>query len=295
MSKETKSRAILISEISIVANLLLTIVKMVAGVWGHSQALIADAIHSASDVLSTVIVIVALIVSAREADSDHEYGHQKFESIAALILAVFLVQVGIKIGYEAVASIISGSYINLEIPSILAAYAALLSIIVKEVMYQITIAVAKKESSNALKADAWHHRSDALSSIGSLVGVLFAANGMPVMDRIASVIICIFILKTALEIATDAIKALTDSACDKELERQIREEITKDEDVVGIDMLRTRIFGNGIYMDVEIQLDSRVSFVEAHRISERVHDNVEIKFPKVWHCMVHANPVDRVD
>lgn len=292
MGKSLKSKAIIVSEISIAANLLLTIVKLLAGYKGHSQALIADAIHSASDVLSTLIVIVSLVISSRKADANHEYGHQKFESVAALVLAIMLGQLGIKIGFDAVRSIADGSYMNVELPSMVAAYAAVLSIIVKELMYQITIAVAKKESSNALKADAWHHRSDALSSIGSLVGVLFAINGLPVMDRVASVIICVFILKTAFDIAIDAIKELTDSACDERLASQIREDILNDEDVLGIDVMRTRIFGNGIYMDVEIQLDSEVSFVEAHRISERVHDRVEERFPKVWHCMVHANPVD---
>lgn len=290
MSNPLKSRAIAVSAASIAINILLTVTKLLAGMFGHSQALIADAIHSASDVLSTVIVMVALVIARKAPDPTHEYGHQRFESLASLLLALLLGYAGVKIGVTGFTSIVSKEYLTVRAPSFIAAVAALVSIILKEAMYRVTMSVAKAEHSNSLKADAWHHRSDALSSIGSLAGVLFARFGLPIMDPIASLIICVMILKTAVEIAVDSVKALTDSACTPAIEKQLRDTASSVDGVERIDNLKTRIFGAGFYTDIEIAVDGHMTLQQAHAIAEQVHDRIEQTFPNVWHCMVHVNP-----
>lgn len=285
-----KSEAMKVSLISVAVNLILSGFKLIAGIFGHSRALVADAAHSASDVLTTVVVMAALFISGKGPDEDHPYGHQKYESLASLFLGVLLGYVGIKIGADAIKSLVTESYKTAAKPGMLAAVAAAVSILVKEMMYHITMHVAKKERSNALKADAWHHRSDALSSIGSLVGVLFAGFGFPVMDAVASLVICIFILKTTVDIVWDAVKVLTDSSCDKKTEEAIRTTVREVPDVRRIDMLKTRRFGSGYYMDVEISVDGGKLLSEAHEVAEHVHDMVEQTYPEVLHCMVHVNP-----
>ena len=286
-----KSPAIRVSIISVLVNLLLAAFKLAVGLIGNSAALVADAVHSASDVLTTLIVIVSLFISSRAPDADHEYGHQKYESLAALLLGLLLAQIGIEIGVTGIKALVSGSYKTAAAPTMLAVAAAAASIAVKEIMFHLTMAVAKRERSNALKADAWHHRSDALSSIGSLAGVLFAMNGMPVMDPVASLVICVFILKTAVDIIIDSAKALTDSSCDKKTEQQLLETVLAAPEVLSVDMLKTRVFGSGIYVDVEIGVSRSHSFEGAHGIAEAVHDKIEETFPTVWHCMVHVNPI----
>ena len=285
-----KSPAVRVSLWTIAVNLLLALLKLIAGFVGHSQALLADAVHSASDVLTTVIVIASLFISGKAPDSDHEYGHQKFESLAALFLGILLGEVGMKIGFGGADSLMSGSYRTAAAPTLFAAAAALGSVAIKEVMYHATMTVAKRERSNALRSDAWHNRSDALSSVGSFAGILFAMNGFPIMDPIASLIICVFILKAAADIILDSAKALTDSACDKKTENAISDAVLAFPEVLNIDVLRTRIFGSGLYVDMEISIDRSTSFEDAHRVAEAVHDHIEESFPNVWHCMVHVNP-----
>lgn len=287
-----KSNSIRISIISIIVNAVLSALKLFAGFFGHSQALIADAVHSLSDVLTTVVVIVSLLVSGRKPDDNHEYGHQKYEGIATLLLALALGYVGIKIGISGASAIITGSYKDFTLPTLLPAIAALVSIVVKEAMYQVTMKVARKEKSSALKADAEHHRSDALSSVGSLAGVLFALFGFPVMDSVASIIICIFILKTAIEILLEALKGLTDSSADENTEEAIERDAMSIEGVERIDMLKTRVFGSGYYVDIEIAVDGDLKLQESHEIAEKVHDKIENKYPDVLHCMVHVNPYE---
>lgn len=290
MNTVDSSRSIRISIISIIVNVVLSALKFVVGIVGFSQALVADAVHSLSDVLSTVIVIAALFISGKPADKDHEYGHQRYESLASLLLAILLAYVGVRIGYNGVKLIISGEYRSIPAPTTLTAIAALVSIAAKEIMYRRTMAIAVRERSNALKADAFHHRSDALSSVGSLAGVLFARLGLPVMDSVAGIIICIFILKTAAEIFLDAVKALTDSAGDPDLEKEIRDKIEAVDGVERVDELKTRIFGSGYYADVEIAVDGSKTLKEAHRIAETVHGIIEADFTDIWHCTVHVNP-----
>ena len=290
MNENYEKQAMKVSMVSIVGNFILTALKLLAGIVAHSGAMISDAIHSASDVFSTFVVIVGIRISGKESDKDHPYGHERLECVAAIVLATILAATGLGIGYSAAVKIVGGNYANLEIPGILALLAAVLSIAVKEAMYQYTRVYAKKYDSSALMADAWHHRSDALSSVGALIGIAGARMGFPVLDPIASFVICIFIEKAAYDIFMDAVNKMVDRACDEETEDELRKCAMGQSGVLGIDLLHTRVFGNKIYVDIEISADAEQSLREAHGIAERVHDSIEKEFPKVKHIMVHVNP-----
>lgn len=279
-----------VSFITIVGNVLLSIIKLLAGIIAHSNAMISDAIHSASDVFSTIIVIIGIKLSARKPDKEHPYGHERMECVAAIVLSIVLFITGLGIGSTAVKNITSGSYNTLQIPGILALAAAILSIVCKEGMYWYTRYNARKIDSSALMADAWHHRSDAFSSIGALVGIAGARLGFPVMDSVASLVIFVFIIKAAYDIFKDAIDKMVDHSCDDKTEREIRDCVMGNKDVLGIDLLQTRIFGNKIYVDVEIRANASYTLKEAHEIAESVHNDIEKNFPKVKHIMVHVNP-----
>ena len=177
-------------------------------------------------------------------------------------------------------------------PGVLALVAAVVSIAVKEGMYWYTRSYAKKINSSALMADAWHHRSDALSSVGALVGIAGARLGYPVCDAVASLCICFFIEKAAYDIFKDAIDKMVDKACDEKLEDSLRNCALEQEGVLGVDLLRTRVFGNRVYVDIEISADGDASLRDAHKIAEHVHDAIEQSFSSVKHIMVHVNPVD---
>lgn len=279
-----------VSFITIVGNVLLSIIKLLAGIIAHSNAMISDAIHSASDVFSTIIVIIGIKLSARKPDKEHPYGHERMECVAAIVLSIVLFITGLGIGSTAVKNITSGSYNTLQIPGILALAAAILSIVCKEGMYWYTSYNARKIDSSALMADAWHHRSDAFSSIGALVGIAGARLGFPVMDSVASLVIFVFIIKAAYDIFKDAIDKMVDHSCDDRTEKEIRDCVMGNKDVLGIDLLQTRIFGNKIYVDVEICANASYTLKEAHEIAESVHNDIEKNFPKVKHIMVHVNP-----
>lgn len=279
-----------VSFTTIVGNVILSLLKFIAGIIAHSSAMISDAVHSASDVFSTIVVIIGIKLASKEPDKEHPYGHERMECVAAIVLSVVLFITGLGIGAGALKNIVNGNYSSLQVPGILALIAAIVSILVKEGMYWYTRYYARKIDSSALMADAWHHRSDAFSSIGALIGIGGARLGYPVMDSIASLVIFVFIIKAAYDIFKDAIDKMVDHSCDEETERQIYECVMKNENVMGIDLLQTRIFGNKIYVDIEIQADASYTLKEAHDIAEEVHEDIEHNFPKVKHIMVHVNP-----
>ena len=282
-----------VSFITIIGNVILSVVKFLAGIIAHSNAMISDSVHSASDVFSTIVVIIGIKLASKEADKEHPYGHERLECVAAIVLAMVLFITGLGIGAEALKNIAQGNYSDLQVPGILALIAAIVSIVSKEGMYWYTRYYAKKIDSSALMADAWHHRSDAFSSIGALIGIGGARVGFPVMDSIASLVIFVFIVKAAYDIFKDAMDKMLDHSCDEETEKQIYDCVIKNEHVRGIDLLQTRIFGNKIYVDVEIQLYASYTLEEAHNIAETVHNAIEDNFPKVKHIMVHVNPVNK--
>jgi cation diffusion facilitator family transporter len=282
--------AIKVSFVSILVNVVLSVLKLLAGILASSGAMISDAVHSASDVFSTFIVIAGVRMAEKKADQEHPYGHERMECIASVLLAMMLALVGLGIGFSGIKKIIGGDYEALVVPGRLALAAAVVSIVVKEWMFWYTRRVARKVNSGALMADAWHHRSDALSSVGSFVGILFARLGFPVMDPIASVVIAIFILKAALDIFKDGFDKMVDHSCDMETEQQIRSVTMEIPGVLGIDDLKTRLFGAKIYVDMEILADGELKLREAHDIAEQVHATIEKNFPDCKHCMVHVNP-----
>lgn len=284
--------AVKVSAVSIAGNILLSVFKLLAGIIAHSGAMVSDAVHSASDVFSSIIVIIGVKLSARESDDDHPYGHERLECVAAIVLAVVLLITGLFIGAGAVGNITSGSYSELAVPGVLALAAAIISIVVKEAMFHYTKYYAVKLDSGAVMADAWHHRSDALSSVGALIGIAGSRMGMPVLDSIASLVICLFIVKAAYDIFKDAVEKMVDHSCDKDTEQAIKECVLAQNGVMGVDKLTTRVFGNKIYADIEISADGSRTLRESHDVAEGVHTAIEQEFPKVKHIMVHVNPAD---
>lgn len=292
MSKTNEQIALRVSVETILGNVILTVFKLFAGFVAHSGAMLSDAVHSLSDVLSTFIVIIGVKLAGKKSDKDHPYGHERMECVAAIVLAIILFITGLVIGWNGVQKIITGNYDELTVPGSIALAAAIVSIIVKEAMYWYTRAAAKKIDSGALMADAWHHRSDALSSIGSFVGILGARLGFPVLDPVACVVICIFILKAAFDIFMDSINKMTDKACDDDFVDEIRAVILSHEAVLQIDTIQTRLFGNKIYVDIEISSNGNSTLHEAHDAAQQIHDDIESQFPKIKHCMIHINPID---
>lgn len=282
--------AMWVSKTSILVNTLLSLAKLAAGILASSEAMVSDAVHSASDVFSTFVVIIGIKMAGKKADKEHPYGHERMECVAAILLSAVLALTGAGIGFSGLRKIAGGSFENLAVPGILAMGAAVLSIVVKEWMFWYTRANAKKINSGALMADAWHHRSDSLSSIGALAGIIGARLGFPVMDPLASVIICLFIFQAAYEIFKDAVDKMVDKACDEETVEKICALAKRQRGVMRVDSLQTREFGNKIYVDLEIAADGHLSLNESHEIAEDVHDEIEKAFPQIKHIMIHVNP-----
>ena len=284
--------AVRVSYFSIIGNAILVIFKLFAGIVGKSAAMVSDAVHSASDVLSSIIVIVGVRLSGRAADEDHPYGHERMECVAAIILAVILAATGAGIGLNALESIISRDAGGAVVPGLLALIAAVVSIVTKEGMYRYTVFFARKLDSASLMASAWDHRSDAFSSIGALVGIAGARMGYPILEHIASIVICLFILKAALDIFREALDKMVDHSAGDELEQAIKKCAEEQPNVLGVDLIRTREFGSRVYVDIEISADGSLTLTESHDIAQHVHDAIEHNFEKVKHIMVHVNPVD---
>lgn len=288
--EEFRKTATRVSVTGMVTNILLTVMKLLAGLLAHSGAMISDAVHSASDIFSGLIVLIGVKISSRAPDEGHPYGHERFECVAALLLSGVLAVVGGTIGLNAIRDIISGKAQTMEAPGLLALAAAIVSIAVKEGLFWYTRGYAKRFRSTALHAEAWHQRSDALSSIGALIGIAGARMGVPVMEPIASVIIAVFILKVAVEIFRDAVNQMVDHSCSEDTEKAFRETALAQPGVLGVELLRTRMFGNRIYVDLEIAADPSLTLAAAHEIAETVHDAIERNYPDVKHIMVHVNP-----
>ena len=298
MAKETKKvfneNAIIkqISLVGIIGNIILCAFKMFAGIVGKSGAMVSDAVHSLSDVFATFIAFLGVKMSKRGADKAHPYGHERMECIASMILGLILLVTGVGIGKVGLQNILSGNHETLSVPGTIALAAAIVSIVVKEAMYWYTRHYARILNSAAFMADAWHHRSDAFSSVGSLIGIGGAMLGFPVLDAVASVVICLFILKVASDILLDAVKKMLDTSCGDAFETELEKYILEQKDVVRVDLLHTRMFGNKVYIDLEISVDGNKTFREAHAVAESVHANVEKKFPNTKHIMIHVNPTE---
>ena len=287
-----KKIAMRISVVTIIVNVVLALFKLIAGVVASSYALISDSVHSASDDFSTVVVIIGINIASKTSDEKHQFGHDRFECVAAILLAFALGVTGGLIGFAGVKSMVTGAYKTSEASFTgLALIAAISSIVVKEAMYWYTRSGAKKTGSGALMADAWHHRSDALSSIGSVIALVGIRYGLPILDPIASVIICVFVVRAAVMIFCDAIAKMTDEALAEDQIDNIEKIVESVRGVERSDSLKTRKFGDKSYVEVEIAVDYHLTLLEAHDIAETVHDAIENGATNVIHCVVHVNPL----
>ena len=277
------------NRVGIWLNIALSVFKLLAGLLAHSAAMVSDAVHSASDVFSGLIVMLGLRAASKDADREHPYGHERFECVAALILSLVLAVTAVLIGLSAFRRLSEPAQV--QTPGLLALIAALVSIAVKEGLFQYTLRVAKRVNSPALRAGAWHHRSDALSSVGALAGIGGAMLGFPAADAAASLVICVFIGKAALDIFLEAIRGMVDRSAGSETEEAILQSVLAVPGVRGVDLLHTRSFGSRVYVEIEIRADGELRLFEAHAIAENVHERVETAFPQVKHIMVHVNPV----
>ncbi|WP_455684756.1 cation diffusion facilitator family transporter [Thomasclavelia sp.] len=277
-----------VSTITLIGNVILSVFKILIGFICGSNAIVSDGIHSASDVLSTVVVMIGVRLSSKESDKEHPYGHERFECVAAIILSVMLFLTASIIGYTAIKNLfVTNNKIHF---GMLAIIIAIISIISKEAMYWYTKINADRINSNALLADAWHHRSDAFSSVGSLIGVVGFYYGYYILDCIAGIVICLCIYKVTFDIFNDAINKMIDHACSEDFENELISLIKKQDGVLGIDDFKTRMFGNKIYVDIEIKVAGDDSLQHAHLIAHKTHDVIENIYPIVKHCNIHVNP-----
>ena len=279
-----------VSSVSIAVNLALTAFKLLAGIIARSSAMVADAIHSASDILGSFAVLIGGIISSRAPDTEHRYGHEKLECVVSIGMGGLLLIVGAAIGWSGITKLMESS--EIAVPGALALIAAAVSVAAKEALYWYTAINAKRISSVSLKAEAWHHRSDALSSVGSFIAILGARLGLPILDPLCSVIICLLIFKVAFDIFRESVDRLVDRSCDPDTVDEMRRTAASTEGVVRLDDIKTRLFGARSYVDIEISADGEISLREAHMIAENVHDRLEAEFPEIKHCTVHVNPAE---
>jgi len=270
-------------------NMILAVIKFTAGILAHSTVMISDALNNITDSVTTIIVFIGIRMGSKEADDDHPYGHERLESIASIIVGALILFTGVAIFYHAIQALITGTY-EQNSPNVALLVIATASVIVKELMYRYTKIIATKIDSEAMLADALNHRADAFASLASIVGIAGVRMGFAFADPLLSLVICLFIFKVAMDTFKEAISKLVDTACDEETVELIKGVILDVEGVLNIDEMMTRMFGSRVYVDVEISVDENLSLKIAHDISEDVHDQVEAKFPKVKHCMVHINP-----
>lgn len=286
---ENKQIAMKVSWWSMIVNILLSIVKVVVGLFAMSSALISDGVHSLSDVFSTVAVMVGINVSSKKSDKEHRYGHERLECVVGMYLSAFLAVIGAGIGYDGILKIVNHTQIST--PGSIALYIAILSVVTKEIMFRVTMNAGKKTGSTALMADAWHHRSDALSSIGSFIGILGARLGYPILDPIACIVICVLIFKAAFDIGKDSVDKVVDKSCDEQTIKEMKEVILNIDGVYSIKDIKTRLFASKKYVDIIIYVNGEISVAEGHHIAMNVHKAIETEFEGVKHCMVHVDPI----
>lgn len=293
MQQDQSNQSIALSTVKkgIALNVFLAASKFTAGILGSSAALVSDAVDSASDIFSNLIVMAGIKISHKESDMEHQYGHERLECVASIIMSALLALAGAGIGFAGIQKIMHFSADGeLAAPDGITLAVAALAIISKEGMYRYTRSAAQKINSGALLADALHHRNDALTSAGSLIGISGAMLGFPVFDPLAAIAICLMIIKGAYDVFTDAVGRMVDRSCDEETVKKMQELIAAQKGVDHVDKLQTRIFGSRVYADVEISADDSLTLVEAHAIAENIHEQIEKQFPEVKHCMVHINP-----
>lgn len=279
-----------------VVNIILTVFKIFAGVLGRSTAMIADGIHSLSDLLSDIVVIVFVKISAKGRDKNHDYGHGKFETFATLIISLMLIVVAANLmsgGINKIRLILDGGEVSS--PGMIALWAAVASIVLKEILYRYTIIQGRALNSPMMIANAWHHRSDAFSSVGSLLGIagaIFLGDKFVILDPITGCVISIFILVMAVKMSVPAIKELLDVSLPDDVEEKIEATAKSVKGVVDLHELKTRREGPGIIMEGHLVLDSEISLKEAHDISKKVEESLRKEFGPETQISLHLEPED---
>lgn len=277
-----------------VVNIALTVAKIVAGVVGRSAAMIADGIHSLSDLLSDIVVLVFTHISSKGKDRDHSFGHGKFETLATLIVSIILVVVGAKLmsgGIKSIISVVNGEVIPK--PGYIALAAAVISIVAKEILYQATVKVGKEVNSPVVVANAWHHRSDALSSIGALIGIggaIILGDKWTVLDPIASCCISIAIIVIAVKMALPSLSELLETSLPEDIEAEIVRTASEISGVRDIHELKTRRNGISFIIDAHITVDPSISIVEAHDIATNVEEALQLKYGNETQISIHMEP-----
>ena len=278
-----------------VVNFVLLVLKFLAGIIGHSSAMVADAVHSLSDFITDVVVIVFVRIAGKPQDESHDYGHGKYETLATAIIGVVLLFVGVGILVNSLKSIIAVfSGVEIEAPSILAFVAAAVSIISKEILYQYTVYKGKKFNSKAVIANAWHHRSDAFSSIGTLIGIggaIFLGEKWRVLDPVAAYVVSLFIIKVSVELVKPCLDELLERSLPKEMEDRILEIILSNLEVSSPHHLRTRYIGNNIAIEVHIRMDGSMALKDAHEITKMIEASLKEEFGPETHVGIHMEPV----
>ncbi|HBI6883198.1 TPA: cation transporter [Clostridium perfringens] len=275
--------------ISILWNIVLAIIKILAGIIGKSNAMISDGAHSASDIISSVGVLIGNKIASIPKDKGHNYGHEKAETLVSFLLAILLVILSIKIGYNGVYSLF---HLNeVQIPTTFPLVVSVISILIKEYQYRITIKVAKKTNSPALRADAWHHRSDALSSVAAFIGIGGAILGFKSLDSIASIVVALFIAKVGIEILIGSANELMDISIDEEKEKEIKTIVDEVEGIKSLREIRTRKYGAMAYVDLVIRVDKDISVFEGHRIASDLENLILKKMKFIKGVTVHVEPL----
>ena len=288
-NREEVGRKVLI--VTIIGNVVLTILKAIAGFVAGSTAMVSDAVHSLSDVLSTFVAMIGIKISHKPADEDHPYGHARAETVATKILAMLVAATGLGIGWAAVRSLINGQF---TAPGQAAIWAALLSIVGKEWMYRYSKAKGEEINSKALIADAHHHRSDALSSITALFGILGGRLGFPILDPIAGLVVAILIVKVGAELYWESIQELVDRAPDKETLKEIATTTINTDGVINVHDIKARIHGPHVYVDLKICVNRFWPVYQSHKVAHDTVDHIKAHVPNVKDVLVHVNPCGHV-
>ena len=278
-----------------VGNLILLLFKFVAGIWGHSSAMLADAVHSLSDFVTDVVVIVFVNISSKPKDAGHDYGHGKYETLATSIIGLALLVVGASLFWDSLHKVFDYWVLGepLESPGWIALMAALVSILIKELLFQITYRVGKRQNSQAVIANAWHHRSDALSSIGTTLGIggaILLGPDWHVLDPLAAMVVSVFIVKVSLELMIPAINDLLEQSLPKEVENEILSIISENPKVKEPHNLRTRRIGNDFAIEVHIRVDGDMSVREAHALTKEIERKLYQKYGNTTHVVIHVEP-----
>ncbi len=273
--------------VSLLGNVFLSIFKLTVGFLGSSAAMIADGVHSLSDVISTVVIMVSLKVSSRPADDEHPYGHGKAEAIGAKLVALMLMGAGIYLAWEGVGKIVTG---DVPIPGRIALWGVLASLVVKEGLFRYVYAVGQKISSRALITDAWHHRSDAFSSLAALVGIGGALLGWTFMDPLAAVVVAIFILRVGWKLVSRAVDELMDAVPDPELQERLEESARNMDGVLGVENLRLRTNGPYYFVDLQLIVDKGLSAYSAHEIAAEVKQKLLDENERIQDVLIHVDP-----